>query len=103
MKALFTLLFLGSLLASAHAAEPRKPNVVIILTDDQGFGELGATGNPVVHTPHIDHLAAQSASLTNYHVMPVCSVDARLPDDRALYLSHRRGRYFPRPLADVSG
>ena len=50
-----------------------KPNVLIILTDDQGFGELGVTGNPVIHTPHIDHFAAQSASLTNYHVMPVCS------------------------------
>ena len=50
-----------------------KPNVVIILTDDQGFGELGATGNPVIHTPHIDRLAAQGVSLTNFHVMPVCS------------------------------
>jgi arylsulfatase A-like enzyme len=46
---------------------------VIILTDDQGFGELGATGNPVIRTPHIDRLAAAGVSLTNFHVMPVCS------------------------------
>ncbi|HEY3897830.1 MAG TPA: arylsulfatase [Chthoniobacter sp.] len=73
MKAFISLLILGSLLGSLLAAESRKPNVVIILTDDQGFGELGVTGNPVIRTPHIDRFAAQSASLTNYHVMPVCS------------------------------
>jgi arylsulfatase A-like enzyme len=49
------------------------PNVVLILTDDQGFGELGATGNPLVRTPHIDRLAAQGVSLSAFHVMPVCS------------------------------
>jgi len=60
--------------ASALAAPAAtKPNVVIILTDDHGFAELGVTGNPVVHTPHIDRLAGQSVSLTNFHVMPVCS------------------------------
>ncbi len=57
--------------AIAEAAS--KPNVVVILTDDQGFGELGATGNPLIRTPHIDRLAAQSVSLVNFHVMPVCS------------------------------
>jgi len=57
-----------------HAAEAAsKPNVIVILTDDQGFGELGVTGNPLIRTPHIDRLAAQSASLVNFHVMPVCS------------------------------
>ena len=50
--------------ASAVAAADAKPNVIIILTDDQGFGELGATGNPLVRTPHIDRFAAQAASLT---------------------------------------
>ena len=56
---------------AANAAS--KPNVIIILTDDQGFGELGVTGNPLIRTPHIDRLAAQSVALTNFHVMPVCS------------------------------
>ena len=55
------------------AERPSKPNVIIILTDDQGFGELGVTGNPVIRTPHIDRLAAQGVSLVNFHVMPVCS------------------------------
>lgn len=58
----------------ARAAEARRPpNIVILLTDDQGFGELGVTGNPVVHTPNIDHFAGQSVWLDRFHVMPVCS------------------------------
>src|SRR5262245_44569344 len=68
----FVALILTALLQTAHAAT-RKPNVVVIVTDDQGFAELGVTGNPVIRTPHIDRLAAQSASLVNFHVMPVCS------------------------------
>ena len=55
------------------AAADAKPNVILLLTDDQGFGELGAMGNPLVRTPHIDRFVAQAASLTNFHVMPVCS------------------------------
>ena len=56
-------LLVVSLLAAGPscAAVQRRPNVVIILTDDQGFGELGATGNPLIRTPHIDRLASQGA------------------------------------------
>jgi len=71
---LASLVLLGSIVPIALAADTvSKPNVIIILTDDQGFGELGATGNPVIRTPHIDRLAGQSVSLTQFHVMPVCS------------------------------
>jgi arylsulfatase A-like enzyme len=73
MKTLIAILFLGGLLIVSGAAETSKPNIIIILTDDQGFGELGVTGNPIVRTPHIDRFAAQSVSLMNFHVMPVCS------------------------------
>ena len=55
------------------ADSSRRPNVIIILTDDQGFGELGVTGNPLIRTPHMDRLARQGVSLVNFHVMPVCS------------------------------
>lgn len=74
------IVLLAALVLPAWTASPTsaaemvsKPNVIIILTDDQGFGELGATGNPVIRTPHIDRLAGQSVSLTQFHVMPVCS------------------------------
>ena len=73
MKTLIATLLLSSVLIAGRAAESSKPNVIIILTDDQGFGELGVTGNPIVRTPHIDRFAAQSVSLMNFHVMPVCS------------------------------
>ncbi|MBI5382788.1 MAG: arylsulfatase [Opitutae bacterium] len=55
------------------AAAPKRPNVVLIVTDDQGFAELGVTGNPVIRTPSLDRFAAQGVSLSNFHVMPVCS------------------------------
>jgi arylsulfatase A-like enzyme len=54
-------------------AAEQKPNVLIILTDDQGSAELGVTGNPVVRTPNIDRFAGQGAALMNFNVMPVCS------------------------------
>lgn len=72
LPALVALIILIASLQTASAAA-RKPNVVVILTDDQGFAELGATGNPVIRTPHIDRLAARSASLDNFQVTPVCS------------------------------
>jgi arylsulfatase A-like enzyme len=70
-QTLCALVILVALLPIASAA--RRPNVVVILTDDQGFAELGVTGNPIIRTPQIDRFASQSASLVNFHVMPVCS------------------------------
>ncbi|MGI9241839.1 MAG: arylsulfatase [Verrucomicrobiales bacterium] len=57
--------------------EPRPdrtfPNVVFVITDDQGYGDLGFTGNPVIKTPHLDKLAGESVWLDDYHVAPSCS------------------------------
>ncbi|HIM29098.1 MAG TPA: N-acetylgalactosamine-4-sulfatase [Planctomycetes bacterium] len=50
-----------------------KPNVVIVITDDQGYGDLSCHGNPVLKTPNIDRLYSESVRLTNYHVSPTCS------------------------------
>ncbi len=69
-----SLCFLVVLVASssfAFAAE--KPNVVIVITDDQGHGDLSCHGNPILKTPHIDKLFADSVRLTDYHVAPTCS------------------------------
>ncbi|WOH35713.1 arylsulfatase [Thalassotalea fonticola] len=51
----------------------KQPNIVLVLTDDQGYGDLSIHGNPIVKTPAIDALAIESVSLTNYHVAPTCS------------------------------
>lgn len=50
-----------------------KPNIVFIVTDDQGYGEIAAHGNPIIKTPHLDALHAQSVRFTNFHVDPTCS------------------------------
>jgi arylsulfatase A-like enzyme len=50
-----------------------RPNVILILTDDQGFGDLGCHGNPVLKTPNIDDLAGRSINFTNFHVAPFCT------------------------------
>ena len=57
----------------AHAAARRRPNVIVILTDDQGYGDFSFTGNPVLKTPNTDRLAAQGVRFTDFHVTPVCT------------------------------
>ena len=58
---------------SRRARVPR-PNVVLILTDDQGYGDLGVYGNPAVHTPHLDALARQGVRLDqHYSGAPLCA------------------------------
>ena len=55
------------------AADPRPPNVLLIITDDQGYGDLGIHGNTMIKTPSLDQLARQSVRLTNFHVDPTCA------------------------------
>lgn len=51
----------------------RPPNVILVITDDQGYGDLSCLGSPVLETPHLDRLHAGSTRLTNFHVDPTCS------------------------------
>lgn len=69
-----TAVLLGVLWPSltVHGAD-RRPNVVIVISDDQGYGDLGVHGNRWLQTPHLDRFAGQSVELTNFHVSPVCS------------------------------
>jgi arylsulfatase A-like enzyme len=59
----------------AQAAQPaRPPNVVVILADDLGFGDLGCYGHPKFKTPYIDKMAAEGALLTQFNTpMPFCA------------------------------
>ncbi|MEZ6127685.1 MAG: arylsulfatase [Planctomycetaceae bacterium] len=65
------LFFWICVVAISGAAE--KPNVVIVITDDQGYGDLSCHGNPILKTPQIDSLYAESVRLKDYHVAPTCS------------------------------
>jgi len=58
---------------TAFSAEAEKPNVVIVITDDQGYGDLAFTGNPAIKTPTIDTLRNQGTLLNNFHVDPTCA------------------------------
>jgi arylsulfatase A-like enzyme len=51
----------------------RPPNVILVMTDDQGYGDLSATGNPILRTPHTDRIAAEGMRFDNFHVCPVCA------------------------------
>ena len=73
-RLLFVLAALVIGLASAVATEPvKRPNVLIVMTDDQGLGDFSYTGNPVLKTPNLDAFAKQSVRLTDFHVCPMCS------------------------------
>lgn len=65
----------GCLLVSmcAPLKPSEQPNVIVFMTDDQGYGDLGRHGNPVVQTPNLDRLYDESVRFTNFHVDPTCS------------------------------
>lgn len=54
-----------------HAAA--KPNLVLIMPDDMGWGDLAVHGNPLIQTPHLDQLHGQSVRFTDFHVSPTCA------------------------------
>ncbi len=57
---------------TSEAAE-RRPNVLVILSDDQGMGDFSCHGNPVLRTPHLDRLHGESVRLADFHVAPMCT------------------------------
>ena len=71
--------FLPLILAAACPAWPLtaapapSPNIILILSDDQGYGDFSCHGNPVLKTPHLDRLHRESVRFTDFHVSPTCS------------------------------
>lgn len=58
---------------SASAIAGNRPNVIVVMTDDQGYGDLSCHGNPVLKTPNLDRLHAESVRFTDFHVSPFCT------------------------------
>ncbi len=73
MKKLIKTLAAIFALASSLLAKTDKMNVVFVMTDDQGYGDLSYTGNPYLKTPHLDNLAEDSYRFTNYHGGTTCA------------------------------
>lgn len=87
MKNLFTLLSVAALASflttpglamegsesATSENSGRKPNVILIMTDDMGYGDVGINGNTMLKTPHLDELATQSVRMTDFHVDPTCA------------------------------
>ena len=88
-KLLFVVVMLAMI---ANPGDARSPNVLIVLTDDQGWGDLGIHGNANLSTPHLDSISRQGVSFRNFYVCQVCA------PTRAEFLT---GRYHPR--TGVSG
>lgn len=99
------LLLAGALvptLAAAAEQPAARPNVVIVLTDDQGGGDFSCLGNPVLRTPHLDALHKEAVRLTDFHVAPMCTPTrgqllTGLDAVRNGATSVTGGRSFPRP------
>ena len=68
MAAVFTAVAFPSL---ALGAKP--PNVILIVTDDQGYGDISALGSPILHTPHLDRLHDEAVRFSDFHVDPTCA------------------------------
>ena len=66
-------LFFAFFLAAGTAFAAAKPNVIVVMTDDQGYGDLSCHGNPILQTPHLDRLHSESVRLTDFHVAPMCT------------------------------
>ena len=67
------VLIIGFIVPSVFSKEVNRPNVVIVITDDQGYGDVAFTGNPAIKTPTIDKLRTQGTLLNNFHVDPTCA------------------------------
>lgn len=82
---LIGLFFLFASQAWANTNTP--PNVIVVMTDDQGYGDLACLGNPVLKTPHLDQFHAESVRLTDFHVSSYCT-----PTRAALMTGRHPGR-----------
>jgi arylsulfatase A-like enzyme len=63
----------ASLFLSVQLAAESTPNVILIMTDDQGYGDLGCHGNPILKTPNLDAMHADSVRFTDFHVSSFCT------------------------------
>ncbi|MDB6174944.1 MAG: arylsulfatase family protein [Chthoniobacteraceae bacterium] len=69
----FLLILALSVGLSLHAAETRRPSIILVMPDDIGYGDFACLGNPLIKTPAVDAFWAQSLRFTDFHVSPTCA------------------------------
>ncbi len=67
------MLLAGLAIGAVSGQAPRPPNIVVILADDLGYGDIGTFGAPNIRTPRLDAMAAEGQKWTSFYVQPVCS------------------------------
>jgi arylsulfatase A-like enzyme len=93
----------GLLYSSFACAEVRRPNVVLIMTDDMGYGDLGFHGNPLIDTPNLDAMAERSSLIKQFYVSPVCApTRACLMTGRYNYRTRAIDTYIGRAMMDTN-
>jgi len=98
VAAALALLFGGTM---AKADPPKRPNVLVIMTDDQGHGDLGLHGNPKIRTPNLDRLGRESTRFERFYVSPVCTpTRACLMTGRYNYRTRAIDTAFGRAMMD---
>jgi arylsulfatase A-like enzyme len=92
MTRLFGVLLAALLLSSTHLAGAEKPNILLIVSDDQGYPDLGCIGTKPIKTPHLDRLAQSGVRATSFYVTwPACTpsrgslLTGRYPQRNGLY------------------
>lgn len=98
---LATMAVAASTRMDVYASAPERPNFVIILCDDMGYGDLSCYGNPTIQTPNIDRMAGEGMKLTQFYVGAAISTPSRsalltgrLPVRNGMY-GDRKGVLFP--------
>ena len=72
-SAKFILISLAFLISGCNSNSNQKPNILLILADDMGYGDVSNSGNPYIKTPHLDKMARNSVNFKNFYVSPVCA------------------------------
>lgn len=71
LLAAFASVLVGA--CGALSADAARPNIILVMTDDQGYGDLSCHGHPLLRTPNLDQLAEQSTRFTDFHASPTCA------------------------------
>ncbi len=100
-RTLCVMLVFRALTASSHSCAAERPNIVLIIADDMGFGDLGIHGNTQINTPNLDALGREGVRLTQFCVSPVCTpTRASLMTGRYNYRTRAVDTYQGRAMMD---